>query len=155
MNLTLLYLPVSPRYLRHFLILAAMPSTQFYPIRLLPTYLNLSLGRKAGPFLTYKLGGEGQMPPQSPLCPPRNHMDAQNGFGCSECRKWYFRASIHSPIHAWYVGHTRGLRPLLPPSNILSLRKVPFQKMAPPPGKSLKNALAESIKIILASQHFI
>ena len=54
-------------------------------------------------------------------------------------------------IHAWYIGHTRGLQPLLQtlgtrlpllsPSDILSHRKVPFQKMPPPPtGKSLKKA---------------
>ena len=41
------------------------------------------------------------------------------------------------PIHAWYIGHTRGLQPFLPLSNILSHRKVPFQKM-PPNGKILK-----------------
>ena len=41
------------------------------------------------------------------------------------------------PIHAWYIGHKRGLQPLLSPSNILSHRKVPFQKM-PPHGKILK-----------------
>ena len=41
------------------------------------------------------------------------------------------------PIHAWYIGHTRGFQPLLSPSNILSHRKVPFQKM-PPHGKILK-----------------
>jgi hypothetical protein len=41
------------------------------------------------------------------------------------------------PIHAWYIGHTRGLQPLLSPSNLLSHRKVPFQKM-PPHGKILK-----------------
>jgi hypothetical protein len=41
------------------------------------------------------------------------------------------------PIHAWYIGHTRGLQPLLSPSNILSHRRVPFQKM-PPHGKILK-----------------
>ena len=40
------------------------------------------------------------------------------------------------PIHAWYIGHTRGLQPLLSPSNILSHRKVPFQKMPPPPGEN-------------------
>ena len=45
------------------------------------------------------------------------------------------------PIHVWYIGHTRGLQPLLSPSNILSHRKVPFQKM-PPTGKSLKKALS-------------
>ena len=37
-----------------------------------------------------------------------------------------------TPIHAGYVGQTRGLRPLLSPSNILSYRMVPFQKMPPP-----------------------
>jgi hypothetical protein len=49
----------------------------------------------------------------------------------------------HSFIHAWYIGHTRGFQPLLSPSNILSHRKVPFQKTPPPPptGKSLKKAL--------------
>jgi hypothetical protein len=40
-------------------------------------------------------------------------------------------------IHAWYIGNTRGLQPLLSPSNILPHRKVPFQKM-PPHGKILK-----------------
>jgi hypothetical protein len=45
------------------------------------------------------------------------------------------------PIHAWYVGHTRDLQPLLSPSNILSHRKVPFQKM-PPHGKILKKGPA-------------
>ena len=45
-----------------------------------------------------------------------------------------------SPIHAWYVGHTRGLLSLLSPSNILFHRKISFQKMAPT-GKSLKKAL--------------
>ena len=46
------------------------------------------------------------------------------------------------PIHVWYIGHTRGLQPLLSPSNMLSHRMVPFQKMPPPPtGKSLKKAL--------------
>jgi hypothetical protein len=34
-----------------------------------------------------------------------------------------------------------GFQPLLSPSNILSHRKVPFQKMPPPTGKSLKKAL--------------
>jgi hypothetical protein len=49
------------------------------------------------------------------------------------------------PIHAWYVGHTRGLQPFLSPSNILSHRKVPFPKMPPPPtGKSLKKALSQT-----------
>jgi hypothetical protein len=53
------------------------------------------------------------------------------------------------PIHTWYIGHTRGLQPLLAPSNILSHRKVPFQKMPPTPpptGKSLKKALVEYVR---------
>ena len=50
------------------------------------------------------------------------------------------------PIHAWYIGHARGLQPLLSPSNILSHRKVPFQEMAPPTGKSLKKALRKGMK---------
>jgi hypothetical protein len=45
------------------------------------------------------------------------------------------------PIHPWYIEHTRGLQPLLSPSNILSHRKVPFQKM-PPHGKILKKGPA-------------
>ena len=51
-----------------------------------------------------------------------------------------FSGGVHPqtpPIHAWYIGHTRGFQPLLSPSNILSHRKVPFQKM-PPHGKILK-----------------
>jgi hypothetical protein len=46
------------------------------------------------------------------------------------------------PIHAWYIAHTRGFQPLLSPSNILSHRKVPFQKM-PPQGKILKKGPAD------------
>jgi hypothetical protein len=45
--------------------------------------------------------------------------------------------------NAWYIGHTRGLQPLLSPSNILSHRKSLFKKCPPPPtGKSLKKVLA-------------
>jgi hypothetical protein len=54
------------------------------------------------------------------------------------------------PIHAWYIGHTHGLQPLLSPSNILSHRKVPFQKMPPPQGKILKKGPAvPRFKVIL------
>ena len=42
-----------------------------------------------------------------------------------------------TPHSCVYIDHTRGLQPLLSPSNILSHRKVPFQKM-PPHGKILK-----------------
>jgi hypothetical protein len=53
----------------------------------------------------------------------------------------HFGANLDAQ-NAWYIGHTRGLQPLLSPSNILPHRKVPFQKMPPPPmGKSLKKAL--------------
>jgi hypothetical protein len=45
------------------------------------------------------------------------------------------------PIHAWYIGHTRGFQPLLSSSNILSHRKVPFQKI-PLHGKILKKGPA-------------
>jgi hypothetical protein len=41
-------------------------------------------------------------------------------------------------IHVWYVGHMAIL------TNILSHRKVPFQKMPLPTGKSLKKALIKS-----------
>ena len=55
-----------------------------------------------------------------------------------------FSGGVHPrpPIHAWYFGHTCGLQPLLSPCNILSHRKVPFQKM-PPHGKILKKGPAE------------
>ena len=43
-----------------------------------------------------------------------------------------------SALHARDIGHTRGLRSLLSPSNILSYRKVAFKKMPPPHGKILK-----------------
>ena len=48
-----------------------------------------------------------------------------------------FQKKTPPPFHAWYICHTRGLQPLLSPSNILSHRRVPFQKM-PPHGKILK-----------------
>ena len=53
------------------------------------------------------------------------------------------------PIHAWYVGHTGGLQPFLSPSNILSHREVPFQRIPPPMGKSLKKALTSIPKNLL------
>ena len=59
-----------------------------------------------------------------------------------------FQKSPDPPIHAWYIGHTRGLQPLLSPSNILSHRKVPFQKM-PPHGKILKKGPAHTTVISL------
>jgi hypothetical protein len=68
------------------------------------------------------------------------NMDAQNagndisGIQISKI----FCGSTPQEIHAWYIGHTGGLQPLLSPSNILSHRKVPFQKMPPPHGKILK-----------------
>jgi hypothetical protein len=47
-----------------------------------------------------------------------------------------FQGFKFQKFSAWYIGHTRGPQPLLSPSNILSHRKVPFQKM--PHGKILK-----------------
>ena len=55
-----------------------------------------------------------------------------------------FKFQIFFPIHAWYVGHTRGLQPLLCSSNILCHRKVPYKKM-PPPVKSLKKAMPDFV----------
>ena len=65
------------------------------------------------------------------------NLDSQNAGNFQK-----FSGGVHPqdptpPIHAWYIGHTRGFQPLLSPSNILSHRKVPFQKM-PPHGKILK-----------------
>ena len=61
-------------------------------------------------------------------------------FPCFKFQKFSWGVHPQTPIHTWYVGHTRGLQPLLSPSNILFHRKVPFQKI-PPTGKSLKKAL--------------
>jgi hypothetical protein len=59
-------------------------------------------------------------------------------FPCFTFQNFVGEYTPRPPIHAWYIGHTRGLQPLLSPSNILSHRKVPFQKMPPPHGKILK-----------------
>ena len=65
-------------------------------------------------------------------------------FPCFKFQKFSWEVHPQTPIHTWYVGHTRGLQPLLSPSNKLFHRKVPFQKMPPPPtGKSLKKALGQ------------
>jgi hypothetical protein len=67
------------------------------------------------------------------------NLDAQNAgndiFGIQISKIFWGQTP---PIHACYIGHTRGLQPLLSPSNILSHRKVPFQKIPPPHGKILK-----------------
>ena len=47
------------------------------------------------------------------------------------------------PIHAWYIDHTRGLQPLLSPSNIFYLTERSLFQKCPPTGKSLKKALAD------------
>ena len=54
-----------------------------------------------------------------------NAQNAGNGISVLQISKIFFP---DSSIRACYVGHTRGLHPLLSPSNILSHRKVPFQK---------------------------
>ena len=71
-----------------------------------------------------------------PLVPSYNFrvkLDAQN-----ICRKWYFWASNlkdfpPDPLFMRGMSVTRGLQPLLSPSDILSHREVPFKKNAPPP----------------------
>jgi hypothetical protein len=74
------------------------------------------------------------------------NLDAQNagnGICVLQISKIFWVSTPpDTPIHAWYVGLTRGLQPLLSPSNILSHRKVPFKKMPPPKGKALKKALS-------------
>ena len=62
-------------------------------------------------------------------------------FPCFKFQKFSWGVHPQTPIHTWYVGHTRGLQPLLSPSNILFHRKVPFQKI-PPHGKILKKGPA-------------
>ena len=67
----------------------------------------------------------------------RANLDAQNA-GNDIFKNFLGEYTHRPPIHAWYIRHTRGFQPLLSPSNILSHRKVPFQKMPPPHGKILK-----------------
>jgi hypothetical protein len=50
------------------------------------------------------------------------------------------------PIHAWYMGHTRGLQPLLPPL-IYYLTERSLFKKCPPTGKSLKKALKDCVTV--------
>jgi hypothetical protein len=84
-------------------------------------------------------------------------LDAQNaGNDISGFKFQKFSGGIlpqTPPIHAWYIGHTRGLQPLLSPSNILSHRKVPFQKM-PPHGKILKKGPEEMHPIIAGTTEY-
>jgi hypothetical protein len=75
-----------------------------------------------------------------PLVPSYNFrakLDAQN-----ICRKWHFWASNFkdfppNPLFMRGMLATRGLQPLLSPSDILSHREVPFQKI-PHPGRIVK-----------------
>ena len=54
------------------------------------------------------------------------------------------------------TGYTRGLQPLLSPSDILSHRKVPCQKMPlPPHGKILKKGPAWEGKTIFSATNFL
>jgi hypothetical protein len=73
----------------------------------------------------------------------RNSGNTGNGiFGLQISKLFWVSLPPDPPIHARYVGHTRGLRPLPSPSDIVSHRKVPFQPPPPPPpppqGKPLK-----------------
>jgi hypothetical protein len=73
------------------------------------------------------------------------NLDAQNAGNYKIFQGEY---TPRPPIHAWYIGHTRGFQPLLSPSNILSHRKVPFQKM-PPHGKILKKGpVAKNMAVV-------
>jgi hypothetical protein len=81
-----------------------------------------------------------------PLVPSYNFrvkLDAQN-----ICRKWYFWASNlkdfpPDPLFMRGMSATRGLQPLLSPSDILSPLSSLLKKCPPlSPGKSLKKALA-------------
>ena len=51
------------------------------------------------------------------------NLDAQNagnGIPVLLISKIFWGVHPQTPIHAWYVGHTRDLQPLLSPSDILS-----------------------------------
>jgi hypothetical protein len=64
------------------------------------------------------------------------NLDAQNAgndISGIEISKIFWGRTTPDRVHAWYIGHTRCFQPLLSLSNILSHRKVPFQKMPPPP----------------------
>jgi hypothetical protein len=68
----------------------------------------------------------------------RANLDAQNAGNCIsglQISNIFWGVCPQPPlgIHAWYVGHMA-----IPHYNILSHRKVPFQKMLPPHGKILK-----------------
>jgi hypothetical protein len=67
-------------------------------------------------------------------------------FPCFKFQNFLGEYTPRPPIHAWYIGHTRGLQQLLSPSDILSHRKVPFQKM-PPLGKTLKKGPVSAAEI--------
>jgi hypothetical protein len=65
--------------------------------------------------------------------------NAGNDISGIQISKFFWGSTPPDPpaIHASDIGHTRGFQTLLSPSNILSHRKVPFQKMHPH-GKILK-----------------
>ena len=69
----------------------------------------------------------------------RANLDAQNAGNCISGLQISDR-----PIHAWYVGHTHGLPPLLYPL-IYYLTERSLFKKCPPTGKSLKKALCQTI----------
>ena len=82
----------------------------------------------------------------------RANLDAQNaGNGISGLQiSKMFWVSILSdpPIHARYVGHTRGLRPLLSPLIYYLTERSLFKKF-PPTGKSLKKVVQLLKKVTL------
>jgi hypothetical protein len=62
-------------------------------------------------------------------------------FLCFKFQKFSGEYTPRPPIHAWYVGHTRDLQPLLSPL-IYYLTERSLFKKCPPTGKSLKKALS-------------
>jgi hypothetical protein len=60
-----------------------------------------------------------------------NAQNAGNSISVLQISKIFWGSTTPDlPIHAWYVVHICDLQALLSPFNILSHRKVPFQKMA-------------------------
>jgi hypothetical protein len=78
----------------------------------------------------------------------RADLDAQNAGNCISGLQisniFWGSKPPDPPIHAWYVGHTHGLPPLLYPLIYYLTERSLFEKW-PPTGKSLKEALSTGI----------
>ena len=83
------------------------------------------------------------------------NLDAQNagnGIPVLQISKNFWGSTPQDPpIHAWYVGHTRDLQPLLPPL-IYYLTERSLFKKCPPTGKSLKKALKLAVYCTIFTQ---